>query len=205
MTWTDIGGDGVLQVLLGLLPGFLTVALIQTLTVREKKKEFERVVQALLYTFICHLVWQLVKALVHVIQNWNGHSPWEPTVTTEFVGLAVCAVGLALVMTSVINHGWVHAVFRKLRLTKQGSRPSGWYDAFYRRQRQYVVLHLKDGRRIFGWPLTFSELPSEGHIFLVDAQWLDSTAQDNNPTSLLVQVADIRFVEFVPMKNPEGT
>ena len=92
-----------------------------------------------------------------------------------------------------------------MRLTRTASRPNEWYDAFYRTER-HVILHLKDGRRLFGWPLLYPQQPERGHIFLTGAEWLDRgpNAPPSPRVDFLVDVRDLHFVEFVPPKEPEN-
>ena len=71
----------------------------------------------------------------------NGH-------TAEAI---VIALVLAL-FSAVVNHDLLHAVMRKLRIIKKTSHSSERYSAFARNEVGYVVLHLKDERRVQGWP-----------------------------------------------------
>jgi hypothetical protein len=189
-----IANFDVLQTLLVLLPGFLTAEIVGALVLREERSAFDRVVQAMIYTFLSHLLWTLISLL-----------PFDSaTPGVNLFGLGICAVFWGLLQTYVVNSGILHDQFRKWGLTQATSRPNEWYDAFYRRE-WYVILHLKDGRRIFGWPLLYSQRPDKGHIFLTGAVWLDSPneATPSQEVNFLISVTDVRFVEFVPPKTLE--
>jgi hypothetical protein len=97
-------------------------------------------------------------------------------------------------------------------ITKRSSRPSEWYDAFYDVYDQFVVLHLKDERRIYGWVKLYPDLPTEGHLLVCDAEWLlDEPASEGSQkpplVRILIDVTDVKFVEFVkaqPEENSNG-
>jgi len=143
----------LLQTLLALLPGFLTAAIVGALVMREERSTFERVVQALIYTFLAHVLWALSARLFHF------------TPTANLIGLATCAIVWGLVVTWAINTAKVHDLLQWIGITQAGSRPSEWYDAFYGKK-DFVILHLRDGRRIFGWPRLYPARADKGHILL---------------------------------------
>ena len=39
-------------------------------------------------------------------------------------------------------------------------------------QKRYVIVNLADGRRVFGWPMYYSNNPEEGCLYLYDA-WIN--------------------------------
>ena len=189
---SDLSELGAVAVLLALLPGFLTAELIGALVLREKRTALDRVIQAMIYTFLSHLLWSCVSLA------------FPQTAGSQLIGLGACALLWGLALTWIINTGAVHGLLHKVRLTRTASRPNEWYDAFYRTQR-HIIVHLKDGRRMFGWPLLYPKRSQEGHIFLTGAEWLDrpDDAQSCPRVDFLIDVADVRFIEFVPPKNKE--
>ena len=183
-----------LQVLLALLPGFLTVQVLDVLVVREDRKPFERVIQALIFTFLVHVLWYFSKAAL----------PAPPG--GDLTGLAFSSLVLGLGVTFAINSGFIHKLLRWCRLTRAASRPSEWYDAFYEKK-EHVVLHLKDGRRVFGWPKLYPLRPDKGHLLVENAEWLDrpDPSIGRRDLDFLIDVTDVRFVEFVPLKPKESS
>jgi len=191
---TNFYDNETLRVLLALLPGLVTVAIVHALTVREKLAPLERIIQALLYTFLNHVFWQITVVLI------NLNCDWKPSINGNLIGLFLCGAFLGLAMTLVINHDWLHGLLRYFRITKRTSRPNEWYDAFYR-WREYVVVHLKDGRRLFGWPRLYPDTATEGHLILEDAEWLFDKPQYSPAVKrlhIMIPVGSIEFVEFVP-------
>lgn len=102
-------------------------------------------------------------------------------------------------LTYYSNNDKFHRFLRKLNITKETSYASEWFSAFSSNI-TYVVLHLNDGRRIYGWPREWPTEPSIGHFVLQQASWLDD---DNKQVSLdgvksiLIKGADVDMVEFM--------
>lgn len=188
----NLANLSLLETMLMLLPGFVTAEIIGILVLREERKTLDRVIQALIYTFLVHLLW----------------APFAWVFSTgpkaDLVGLGLCAILLGLILTWTINTGAVHGLLRSLNLTKAASRPNEWYDAFYDKQ-EYVILHLKDGRRLFGWPRLYPFKPDKGHILLEESEWLDRPGRKPGrpKVDLLIDVSEVRFVEFLPLTDLE--
>lgn len=189
----DLANFKLIETLLLLLPGFLTAEIIGLLVLREERKLLDRVIQALIFTFLAHLLWTPFSVIL----------PRSPAVT--LLGLGVSATIWGVIFVWTINSGAVHGVLRRFRLTQAASHPSVWYGAFYEKQ-HHVILHLRDGRRIFGWPRLFPFEPDKGHILLESAEWLDRIEKGSTAplVDFLIDVADVRFVEFLPPKDVES-
>ena len=97
------------------------------------------------------------------------------------IGSVGSAVLLALLATYCSNNDTLHGILRKLRITKETSDPSEWYSAFARQDPRYVVLHLKDRRRIYGWPEEWPGQPDQGHFRIAEPEWLDSNKTEEEP------------------------
>ena len=66
----------------------------------------------------------------------------------------------------------------------------------------YVVLHLKDERRLYGWPIEWPSDPNKGHFVLELAIWLpDDESGVEIPLkgvkSIMIDVKDVKWVEFI--------
>lgn len=83
-------------------------------------------------------------------------------------------------------------------ITKRTSFPSEWFSAF-QRTKAFVYLHLRDGRRIWGWPEEWPDHPDSGHFVLMQPEWV---LDDNQRIPLvitermLIPAGDVEFVEF---------
>ena len=186
-----------IELFIFLLPGFVAASLFYLLTSHPKPNSFERTIQALIFTFIVQaIVWSIDKLFDGAIQ--------ERTFSVELsVSIAII---FGLIAAICVNYDILHRIFRYFKITKENSYSSEWYSAFSRRNGDYIVLHLYDGRSVFGWPTEWPSNPREGHFYLEEAEWVEEvtseansskTTINNDVTALLIPVSDVQLVEFV--------
>lgn len=205
----DLPSKAIVDVLMYLMPGFITAALMYALTPAPRPIPFERVIQALIFTIIIQVAVTATKyGLV-----WAGKraAPWGPW--TDGVAL-VWSVGLAfalgLFVVWVANSDRIHGVLRKLRITHQTSYSSEWYGQFCRHQ-GYVVLHLTGNRRLLGWAEEWPSTPDVGHFVVASAQWLVTENGENKVIELagvhriLIKAQDVEMVEMMRPLTEEET
>lgn len=191
----------VLALLTQLMPGFLTAWVVYGLTTYTKPSQFERVVQALIYSFI-------VNALVAVVEKpllWVGKvaqvGVWDKT--AELITSTIVALALGLVLSYYMRNDAFFRFARQLKLTSRTPFPSEWYGAFARRPR-YVVLHLTGSRRISGYPSEWPTEPTIGHFRLTNAAWIDDQNKEmplEADESILIEAKQVEMVEFLKDKE----
>ncbi|HEV2111399.1 MAG TPA: DUF6338 family protein [Gammaproteobacteria bacterium] len=180
-----------------LLPGFLAAWVFYGLTSFPKPSEFERVVQALIFTLIVQAATLTLKLLL----TWIGYhwslGAWTPY--TELVWTMVIAFAIGVLFSYCSNGDKFHGVLRKVRLTKVTSYPSEWTGVFSEKETSHVVIHMSDERRLFGWPKVWPSDPKKGHLLIEDPYWLDERGTPRRlkgVDSILVDVRDVKWVEF---------
>ena len=92
-------------------------------------------------------------------------------------------------------------VLAGLTVTKRTSFPSEWFSAL-NADRRYVVLHLTDGRRLFGWPYEWPDHPDGGHFVLVQPEWIleeNERAPLYNVERMLVPATEVKFVDILKL------
>jgi len=204
----DVPSNDILRAVIYLLPGFVTAWVYYGLTAHPRPSQFERVVQALVYTMIVQLIVAGVRSLAFRIGT-HGRilGCWSTNVGTAWA-IAV-AFGLGLLFTRWANTDFLHRPLRRLGFTRETSLPSEWYNQFSL-NKTYVVLHLVKGRRLFGWPEEWPSDPKEGHFAIAEAEWL--TAMDGKVNRqpltgvkvVLVPVTEVVWIEFVPQRRMSG-
>lgn len=201
----------LIPILVFLLPGLLTAGVVEILVVTRKKDVFDRVVQALIFTFvnlvcyfvICWGLWQLYELSTtgHWQPHFNPLSPlpnlFEPIPLLLMIGIAT---GLGLLCAYEMTHETILGWMRNRGWTKRSHQASTWGETFSNTQK-WVVVHLKDGRRIYGWPTFYSDDPDERGLFLENASWLGTGNELNNegkPISVFLdRSSEIQLIEFV--------
>ena len=186
-----------------LLPGFVAAWVFYSFTSFPKPSQFERVVQALIFTIFVQAFVFITKKIFLLIEtkwtlfNWNSH----------FVLIFSIAFGilLGIIFSYFANNDKIHKKLRDWGITKESSYPSEWFGAFLENV-TYVVLHFEDGRRLYGWPIEWPSEPEKGHFVLEQASWLDENNKEIPITgvkSIMINAKDVKWVEFME-KTWEG-
>ncbi|GHU17124.1 hypothetical protein FACS1894163_07640 [Spirochaetia bacterium] len=188
-----------------LLPGFITSFLFYSLTAFPKKSEFEAVVIALIYTVIINMIVEIIGFIYHEIGIDIGK--WAQLIKTVLP--IITALFIGLLWSFLYNNDIIHKILRnkKIRITKKTSYPSEWY-ATFSETNTYVVLHLKDERRIQGHPLQWPNDPQQGHFVLERAKWLVVDKKGNTDTiplptvdKIMIDTINVEMVEFLKFKD----
>jgi hypothetical protein len=188
-----------------LLPGFAAAGVYYSLSAHPKSSEFERVIQALIFTMILKPLTSLGHWFFLKVGGLYSFGPWtQDSETATSLGLAVLlGLGFAWAMSKDQFHG----IARKLGLTSRTSYPSQWYSAFVRKHK-WVVLHFADGRRIYGWPMEWPDESDKGHFVLSEPEWLledNQRAPLHQVAKILIPASDVKMVEFMKEENEIDT
>ena len=189
-----------------LLPGFLAAWIFYGFSAHEKGSQFERIIQALIFTLFV----QFAKSALFIIFDNAGvvfhrQSPnfreIEDVINFIFAGI----VGFTFAYFA--NRDILHKLLRTAGLTDQTSYPSEWFGVFST-QKMYVVLHLEDERRLFGWPKEWPQSPEYGHFFIVEPSWQleggkEEYLGDDGVAGMLIAASDVKWVEFVKQKESD--
>ena len=191
MSWATTEAVSVLTFL---LPGFVAATIFYSLTSHPKPSEFGRIVQALVFTVVAQVITWIVVYLLDL--------GWPETSWPEFeeAGISLLsAIALALIAAYASNSDFPHRLLRQTGITKETSYPSEWYSAFYRYNERYIVLHLKGGRRLYGWAEEWPSHPDQGHFVIAEGEWL--VGDDRRPLAgvsrILVLGQEVEMVEFL--------
>jgi len=199
----EISTDAV-GILSFLLPGFLASWLFYVLTSHAKPSQFERVTEALIFTF-------LVQAFLPVLRwccEWAGSyfslGDWGKE--SELTSSLFLAVLLGVLVAYLTNNDSFHGWLRTKGFTSRTSYPSEWY-CVLSRVVTYVVLHFHDGRRLYGWPKEWPIDSDKGQFYIQDPMWIDESGRYIDMTELegiIVRVQDVRWVEFCVRETSSG-
>lgn len=193
----DVSKD-ILALLTQLMPGFLTAWVVYGLTTYAKPSQFERIVQALIYSFIVSALVAVIEPLLLLAGRFVRLGTWDHS--AEVVSSAILAIALGLLLSYFMTNDAFFRCARWIGLTSRTPFPSEWYGAFAARPPRYVVLHLDGGRRITGYPMEWPTDPLSGHFKLTDAAWLDDENKEiqlNTNDSILIAAKQVEMVEFL--------
>ena len=184
VAWASSEAIGILMFL---LPGFLAAAIFYSLTSHPKPDAFGQIIQALIFTVIVQAAVQVMVAILPHTKNW------------KLVASVLIAVISALIAVYFSNNDKIHSILRWFHVTKETSYPSEWYSAFSRHSDCYVVLHMKEGRRLYGWPEEWPSDPDHGHFRVAEGEWL--VGNERKPatgvSAILIPANEVEMVEFL--------
>jgi len=183
-----------------LAPGLVVAWVFFGLTSHNKPSQFERVVQALIFTVVVQLLVKVEETVFKAIGKSVSFGEWTETSTLGAALLTALLCGFFL--SACVNADAVHRAVRKLGITSRTSHPCEWFGIFKDYPR-FVVLQLKNGSRIFGWPKVWPSEPNTGHFFITFAlRTVDDIEQDlGHLEGILIDAKDVEWVEFA--KQPE--
>jgi len=206
--------------LLILLPGFISLFVERSLAYERKQSGTVLVSKALVYSFLNYVVLSFARPSAI---SWATAGLWyEETGTPTrgggfdalFLLLIPLAIGVAAGACKARDcHMWLA---RRLRLTRRTSRPGIWMDVFTRqdwgegkrtpkRSGLYVLVFLRDGRHLWGWPEYFSDEWGDGPVlFVTNACWVVEGGENveiPNP-GIFVNGSQIEYIQFyTPQKD----
>ncbi len=194
----------VISILQYLLPGFISLWVINGLTSSPKKEKFDQIIQALIFTVLI----QAIIESIHLIGKLLSLDPC-PQIPT-IVWSVICGLIIGILFSYFINSDKFHWLMRKWKITKQTSYPSEWFGSFLENTTE-IVLHMKDGRRLHGWPKEWPSDPKKGHFLLFKPSWLVKENEKvkvrevriEGVENILIDVSDVKWVEFLEKETNE--
>lgn len=193
-----------LNVLLYLTPGLIAVTILDLVWVRREREAFKRIVESLVFSLIAYAgAWLVGGAFPvgwHTILDGTGKVArteliFDSSALLPVLGLSVL---VPLIVAHVLTSNVIMRVLRKLRVTERTGRSSTWLDVFID-QKRYIIVNFVDGRRVYGWPMYYSDDPVEGAIYLAAPQWYDENGRPTPSTEhglFIVRKESVDFIEF---------
>ena len=198
----EIAGE-LMPILQALLPGFLMMIVFYWLADAKRPGQFEHVIQALICTGLIKFLVDGVSLVALWIGQWHVLGLWTENVAMAWAIALAIVFGLGLAYFS--QHDVLYKFARKVGLTSRAS-VGEWRYAFLRFPDRGVVLSLKDGRRLMGYPLAWPAEPEGGHFVMEYPTWVvgEELVPQVGVTYLLIANSDVQWVEFLePQEKAE--
>lgn len=189
--------------LLFLLPGFLSAWIFYGLTSHPKPSQFERTVEALVFTFVVQGITGMIKASLVAAGSVHAVGAWSNDSQTFWSIVAASALGVGV--AAAVNKDTFHSWLRRRGFTSRTSHPSEWFCVLDSNP-AYVILQLQDGRRLTGWPKEWPVNPSTGQFYMQQPAWIDENGNVvdlDNLDGIIIHATDVRWVEVFPKENSE--
>jgi hypothetical protein len=195
-----------LAVLFILLPGFLAAYILQSLVSRPKQSDFEKLIEALILSFVIYLVSALMMGTTlpvswHSVTDASGNITFEIELAWwKLLVLLLLPMVLGFLSAFLMQHDYVLRFFRWANLTDRTSRASTWNDVLQDVEGAAQV-ELSDGSSVMGWVSYYSDDPDDASLFLQHAAWVNADTNElepiHGPGILLTKEAGIRSVMFL--------
>lgn len=185
-----------ISILQYLLPGFVSAWVFYGLTSYPKPSQFERVVQAMIFTLFTQATIKVVEFVLKYIGGYWSVASWSES--SSLIGSIIIALFFGLTFSYFANNDKLHKLLRYINITYEGSFPSEWFKAFLKPT--YVVLHFNDDRRLYGWPIEWPSQPTKGHFLIADPSWLVDNGEEQRiigVKNILVNVSNVKWIEFL--------
>ena len=171
-----------LNILLFLLPGFLSGQIFYSFFQLKEVSVSKRTLDALLFSFVIYLLVSLTvewEPLAHVALSESGLS-YVFTNNGELIWFVLVWVFFIPIFIGMVYFSdLLHSLLRRAKITTKTSQPNTWSDAFSSQDR-YVIITLKDKRRVRGYPMMFSTDSEEGYLYLFNPAWVnDCTSSEH--------------------------
>lgn len=185
----------IISLLNFLLPGFLAAWVIYGLTNHEKPSQFERTIQALIFTVLIQAAVWLLEEIVLWVGEFAVLGYWGRP--SELLSSYLLALALGIFVAKSNMKDSIYSRLRELKLTSRSSHPNELSKVFSDFPR-FVTLHLEDERRLYGWPEVWPSKPNEGHFFIVYPSWHTNSGFTDiqDVEGVLISSKEVRWIEF---------
>lgn len=177
-----------------LLPGFLALLVLNRRTYRPP-------VLSLLDGLLVVTVGECLRISIQEV-DWTALGSWAAIVKFSLSLLAAALVGWAVAHVTVKGDDSRRGARGKPSAAK--SITLRWHQIF-RAEQSHVVLHMKDGRQIYGWPEGWPDDPVTGH-FLLTAPSLKANGRvqqlEPDAVAVLLPASDVSWVQFLGGRRP---
>ncbi|WP_164073703.1 MULTISPECIES: DUF6338 family protein [Stenotrophomonas] len=192
-----------------LLPGFLSAWVFYGLTSHPKPPQFERTVEALVFTFVVQALVTFTEVVLLLAGRCVVLGTWTESSSLLWGFLLAVLLGAGLALAA--NKDSLHRVLRRAGFTTRTSHPSEWYCVLGTRP-AFVVLQLKDGRRLTGYPKEWPVSPAAGQFYMQMPAWIvdrDLSDAGADPEAgpamvelpqldgILIHATDVQWVEIL--------
>jgi hypothetical protein len=193
-----------LAIFLLLLPGFTSAYVTQLLSVRRGQSDLDKVVEALLFSFLLFLItWPIFGYSLPLAWELGKDAQFHVHVAYSFlITLFVLAVMLGILYAANLNHDWILTLCRKCRITERTSRVAVWHDVF-QGGGGWVQVSLKNGKKALGWVRYYSDDAEDRSLFLEQASWITDEGDEEpipGPGLFLTKSSEIESVMFLELE-----
>ncbi|MEJ1416996.1 MAG: DUF6338 family protein [Candidatus Sedimenticola sp. (ex Thyasira tokunagai)] len=191
-----------INILFLLVPGFISIRVLDTVITRKDADNPSKIVEAFVFSFLIYACVNFIYSWEPLVKAQQKDNIFEYVFTNDvtLLGLTILlAIVIPLVFGAFIHNDLHTAILRRFNVTDKTSRSSVWQDV-YINEKRHVVAHLKDGRRVYGWPMYYSHNSEEPHLYLFQPAWVTDDGEyiECQTHGILLKNNDVEIIEFMP-------
>ncbi len=194
-----------LQILIFLIPGFISAKILDMLIVKEEEKEFGKIIEALIFSLIIYTIYSIISGKSPLAINQDNQSITYSYDSISFLKLFLLSIFIPLMISYCVTNDCHMKLARFFHLSRKTARNSVWFDVFCDKKK-HIIINFENGRRIYGWPEYYSNTPKNPFIFLFRPSWIiedektkESKYLDLNINGILItpeqKIESIEFLE----------
>lgn len=187
-----------LEILIFLIPGFISATVLNALIVRKEKKELGKIIEALIFSMLIYTIYSFVSGRSPITLNQIEESITYSYNSESFLWLGLLSIGIPAALGLFVTNDWHMKAARKLRISRRTARSSVWFDVFCD-IRKHIIINFENGRRLYGWPMYYSNEPENQYIFLFKPAWIQEEEFIDLPVEgiLVTPEQKIESIEFL--------
>ena len=195
MNFTDV--NQVVLFLIFFIPGFISLKVYDLFIPSERRDFSKSFFDAVAYSGINYASWSWLIILMDIYDTYTNH--YLLYMVMIVIIIFVSPLLLPILYLKIVT--WKPISTRVLH-----PHSSSWDYVFSKRKKEWVIVHLKDGKRIggiFGTESFASSYPAKEQIFLEEVWKLDDNGafEESLNNSLLILNDEIMGIEFVNQRD----
>jgi hypothetical protein len=186
----------VILILVFLLPGFLALAILNIFLVRKNAELSSQIIEALIFTIIIYAFYSIWFDSLPITLSNEDKANISINIQQIQTLVLICISCIFPIIISLFVNNDIHMkIARYFKVSSKTARLNVWQDVFCTKRR-YLILHFANGRRLFGWPEYYPDLPEEQYLYLKEPAWVN----DNNE---FMQLTELDGILITPSQEIE--
>ena len=179
-----------------LAAGIFAMWIFYGLTFHLKPSIGEQILLAFIFTLFANIPKFLMEELLILVR-----AP-QFLAVSQFSAVLLYGGIVGVVAAWFYNYDFIHRFLRWAGITEESIYPSGW--ALMSSREEFIVLHLDNGNKIYGWPDYYPNSPKDNYFIMSDYVWLNNEDDPPCPNTTKTSLGKIKIpcntvimVEFI--------
>lgn len=166
-----------------LLPGLVSILVLNILIFRSKQESIILIIEALIFMRV------------------NSYLASLCTFMNEQIALYSISVLIPVGISVLVKYNLINRFILWTRVTNKSNDINTWLEVL--KETNYVAIHFKDESILLGYPLSSSVSADEGILYIGNPSWINDKGQQTqiNVEGVMVNYKDIAYIYNLPMEK----